>query len=87
MLTCKEVARLLSTEAAAEGALSDRVRVRLHLLFCKYCRGYAAQLRAIGTAGRELWTECTGEHETLSRLEESILQQLERPGGSEPGGR
>jgi hypothetical protein len=79
MLTCKEVARLLSTDAAAEGALSDRLRAKLHLLFCKHCRGYAAQLRAVGAAGRELWSGCAGEQETLDRLEEAILGQIEKP--------
>ena len=85
MLTCKEVARLLSTDTAVEGTQSDRLRVKLHLLFCKHCRGYAAQLRAVGTAGRELWSECTGEQEALDRLEQAILQQIEKPGESDAG--
>jgi len=58
---------------------------RLHrLAFCKYCRGYAAQLRAIGAAGRELWSECTGERETLARLEAEILQRGENRVDWEP---
>jgi predicted anti-sigma-YlaC factor YlaD len=85
MLTCKEVARLLSTDTAVEGTPSDRLRVKLHLLFCKHCRGYSAQLRAVGTAGRALWSECTGEQEAQDRLEGAILQQIERPGGSDAG--
>ena len=86
MLTCMEVARLLSTDAAAEGTLSDRLRVKLHLFFCKYCRGYAQQLQAIGAAGREIWSDCTGERETLDRLEDAILKDIPSSGGSEPAG-
>jgi hypothetical protein len=84
MFTCKEVARLLSMDAAAEGALSDQLRVKLHLLFCKYCRGYAAQLRVIGAAGRALWSECTGEQETLDRLEAEILKHSDKWVDSDP---
>ncbi len=85
MLTCKEVARLLSTDTAVDGTPSDRLRVKLHLLFCKHCRGYAAQLRTVGPAGREIWSECTGEQKALDRLEDAILQQIERPVGSNAG--
>jgi predicted anti-sigma-YlaC factor YlaD len=85
MLTCKEVARLLSTDTAVEGTQSDRLRVKLHLLLCKHCRGYAAQLRAVGAAGHGLKDDCTGEPEALDRLEEAILQQIEGSGGSDAG--
>jgi hypothetical protein len=84
MLTCKEVARLLSTDTAADGALPDRLRVRLHLLFCKHCRGYAEQLRTVSAAGREIWSECTGERETLDRLEAEILKHSEEWVDSRP---
>jgi hypothetical protein len=84
MLKCKEVARLLSTDAAVDGMLSDRLRVKLHLLFCKHCRGYARQLRAVGAAGREAWSECTGERETLDRLEAEILKHGDKWVDSDP---
>ena len=75
MVNCKEIARVLGSDGLADAAPSQRARVRLHLLFCRHCRAYAAQLKAVGTAGRELWGSCTGEHETLERLEQSILDQ------------
>jgi hypothetical protein len=75
MVNCKEIARLLASDGLADAALPLRARARLHLLFCRHCRGYAAQLKAVGVAGRELWGSCTGEHETLERLEQSILDQ------------
>jgi predicted anti-sigma-YlaC factor YlaD len=85
MLTCKEVAQLLSTDAAREGKLSDRLRVKLHLFMCKHCREYAAQLRALGKAAHGFKDDCTGEHEALDRLEEAILEQIQKPGESEAG--
>ena len=84
MLTCKEVAHLLSTDAVVEEELSNRLRVKLHLFMCKHCREYAAQLRAIGDAAHELKDDCAGEPEALDRLEEAILQQIERSGESDP---
>lgn len=87
MLKCKEVARLLATDAAVDGALSDRLRVKLHLLFCRHCRGYARQLHAIGDASRGLWGggECTEDEEGLRRLEGAILRDIAGPSGADPG--
>ena len=73
MANCKEIARLLASDGLADAALTQQARVRLHLLFCRHCRGYAVQLKAVGTAGREIWGSCTAEHGTLERLEQSIL--------------
>ncbi len=33
----------------------ERLAVRFHLLRCRHCRRYRAQLRAIGAAARNLW--------------------------------
>ena len=85
MLTCKEVAHLLSTDASVDGAVSDRLRVKLHLFMCKHCRAYAAQLRTLGEAAHGLKKDCTGEQEALDRVEEAILQQIEKPGESDAG--
>ena len=84
MLTCEEVAHLLSTDDAVDGKLSDRLRVKLHLFMCKHCRAYAAQLRALGEAAHGLKNEYTGEQVALDRMEETILQQIERSGKSDP---
>ena len=54
MPNCREVARIL-TAGDVEGARwSRRVDVRFHLLMCRHCRGYAAQLRIINREAREL---------------------------------
>ena len=85
MLRCKEVAHLLSSDAAIDGRLSDRLRVKLHLFMCKHCREYAAQLQVVGAAGSRLGDEYTEDPEALDRLEQAILQQIEKPGESDAG--
>jgi len=82
MLTCKQVAALLSSETAADAPISNRLKVKLHLYMCRNCRGYAAQLSALGRAGRELGKDCEGEPETVERLERAIVSEIERWGRS-----
>ena len=74
MLTCKEVADLIASEALVSTGLPKRALVRLHLLMCRDCRGYAAQLRAIGLAGRDRW-KAPSDAPTLERLQRSILDR------------
>ncbi|MBI4403418.1 MAG: hypothetical protein HY537_04615 [Deltaproteobacteria bacterium] len=48
MLPCKEIARLLSSEE--ELSWMKRGELKMHLLMCKHCSAYAAQLRIIKEA-------------------------------------
>ena len=84
MPNCKEISRLLSSNGVEDASLSEQARVRLHLLLCRHCREYAAQLRAVGTAGDELWGNCTEEHEVLQPLEQSILDRIAGDSDEEP---
>ncbi len=77
MLNCTEIARLLASDGLEGASLSERARVRLHHLMCRHCREYAAQLKAVGAAGRQMWGNCTEEHEVLQDLERSILQRVQ----------
>ncbi len=83
MVNCKEIARILGADELADAGLSERARVRLHLLFCRHCRRYAAQIETIGAAGRELWSECPEDREALDRLELSILQGMQEKSDTE----
>ncbi len=47
--------------------------LRLHLLMCRHCRRYAAQIRAIGTAARSQLREHGEDPQVLARLQETIL--------------
>ena len=75
MLNCQEVARLIASEELADAGWLSRALVRLHLLRCRDCAGYAAQLRAIGIAARDRWDLGEADSATLERLESSILER------------
>ena len=53
--SCDDVARAVASGSYDEGPGWDRVRLRLHMMVCYFCRRYAAQIRWIDRAARELW--------------------------------
>ncbi len=75
MPNCKEVARLIASDELADAVWSDKALVRLHLLMCGRCRGYAAQLRAIGAAARERWDLSVADRAAFEQLQNSILER------------
>ncbi len=75
MLNCKEVARLTASDELADAVWSDRALVRLHLLMCRHCKGYSAQLRAIGAAARDRWDSGDEHGATFEKLQSSILER------------
>ncbi len=75
MPNCKEVARLIASEELADAGRSKRALVRIHLLMCRHCRRYAAELRAIGAAARDRWDSGVPDRSALERLESSILER------------
>ena len=79
MPSCKEVARLIASEELADAGRSERALVRIHLLMCRDCRRYAAQLRAISTAALERGGFGPADLQALKRLERSILERCIDP--------
>ena len=79
MLNCQEVARLITSEDLADTGWSKRALVRIHLLMCRHCRRYAAQLRAISTTALERRGFGPGDQQALKRLERSILERCIDP--------
>jgi hypothetical protein len=75
MPNCKEVARLVASDELADAVWSDRALVRLHLLMCRHCRGYAAQLRAIGAAARDRSDLDPADRASFEKLQSSILER------------
>jgi len=74
MMTCKEVSAAVASEALPRLSWRKRIGIQLHLLMCRHCRRYAAQLAAIGSAVRRLYRD---EAPTKS-IEESILKSLKK---------
>ncbi len=75
MPNCKEVARLRASDELADAVWLDRALVGLHLMMCRHCKGYAAQLRAISTAALERGDFGPADLQALKRLERSILER------------
>ncbi len=79
MLNCREVARLIASDELADTGWSKRALVRIHLLMCRHCRRFAAELRAISTAALELGGFGPADLQALKRLERSILKRCIDP--------
>ena len=75
MVSCKEVTRKIASDECAEAGWKERLAIRLHLLGCQHCRGYAAQLRSIGAAARDLLGSRSQDPSALERLERQILER------------
>ena len=75
MLNCKEIAHLIASDELAGAVWSDRAFVRLHLLMCRDCKSYAAQLRAIGAAARDRSHSDVADRTSFERLQNSILER------------
>jgi len=54
MLNCREVTRLISQSMDSKLPWHRRLGMRVHLLYCVWCRRYAAQLQLLRKAAREL---------------------------------
>lgn len=44
MLSCKEATHLMSEAQDRELAAGERLQLRMHLLICRGCRGFRAQI-------------------------------------------
>jgi hypothetical protein len=78
MLNCKQVSRLVSQAMDAKLPWHQRVAMRFHLLYCSWCRRYAAQIKFLRRASRELPKETKdAERPTLSNdAKERMRQRL-----------
>ena len=84
MLNCRQVTRLISQSFDAKLPWHRRLGMKVHLLYCVWCRRYATQLRFLRKAVKELPPEAfdvppsklsNEEKKQLSaRLQESIKQ-------------
>ncbi len=75
MPNCKEVVRLIASDELADAVWLDRALVRLHLMMCCHCKGYAAQLRAIGAATRDRSDSDVADRAAFEQLQSSILER------------
>lgn len=74
MITCKNVAALLTSDQLQAQPWWRRVEVRLHLAMCGLCARLARQLEQLRTAVRQ----SRDEHEADPGLEERLIRRLSR---------
>lgn len=77
MPTCRDLAWMIASGALAEAPIRQRLGARLHLMMCRHCLRYARQMRALGSAARELLARPRGEHESLERLRDELLGRID----------
>jgi anti-sigma factor RsiW len=82
MLTCKDVATAIGQDELRTGSWPKRVALRFHLVMCRHCRRYAAQLRAIGAAARAAFRARGEDPVTLDRIQQRALSRAETKAGS-----
>ena len=76
MLSCKEVSRSIAADELAAAGWRRRLAVQTHLLMCRHCRRYSRQIKALGAAVRDLFSEQRPEAGERERLRESILRRI-----------
>ena len=76
MISCKSVAKLVSSDQLASLTWWNRAEVRLHLVFCKYCSRFARQIEQLRGAARRTPDPAEGDPLFERRLEERIIDRL-----------
>ena len=80
MLKCREVTRLVASDEVLELGFLKRMQLRMHLLMCRHCSGYAAQIRHLGEGAREAAGRETCPPQRLEEIEREIIDHTQRPG-------
>jgi hypothetical protein len=80
MLSCQQVARMVSSGELEDAGWLRRLSARMHFLMCRHCRRYDAQIRAVGSMAQRGYGSESDDPEILQRLEGDILSRI--TGGS-----
>jgi len=88
ILNCRELTSMLAADELVEASLLRRFEARLHLLKCRDCGRYAAQLQALGSAARISWGVEDQSEVELEELESRILERFfkDSSGSTSAGG-
>ena len=71
MPPCKEVVQLISSDELLRQPWHRKLSVRVHLLMCRHCSAYVLQIRAIGQAIRDRYTE-----DDLDSMAKDLVERL-----------
>ena len=83
---CREAVRLQSEALDRQLPGMERLGLRLHLLFCKWCRGYGKQIRSLREVAREHPEELAdaAPQKLSPAARERISQSLRNQASSQP---
>ena len=84
MQSCRDIAYLIASDGLERAGWLTRLLVRLHLLYCRRCRRYAADLDTIGQVSRDTWNIAAVDPQTVQRLEGVIMDQAFGKSGKRP---
>ncbi len=74
MLRCKDVVKKLSS-----GDEPPSMMMRIHLLLCKHCATYAAQLKMLHSGFQDLLkTKAQSSQARVREIEQAVLEKLRR---------
>jgi hypothetical protein len=89
MLNCRQVTRLVSQAMDTRLSWRQRLAVRIHLLYCVWCRRYASQIQFLRKATKGLAVEVTeastpklsgeAKEQMRQRLEEAVRNPPSSP--------
>jgi hypothetical protein len=87
MLNCRQATRLISQSMDSSLPWHRRLGVRFHLLYCVWCRRYAAHLRFLRKATNQLSPEdlALSSHKLSREAKEQMQARLQQAlnGGSQ----
>ena len=76
MLSCQQVARMVSSGDLEDAGWLRRLSARMHFLMCRHCRRYDAQIRAVGSMVQRGYGSGSDDPEALQRLEGELLSRI-----------
>ena len=74
MISCRNVARLLTSDELQSQTWWKRMEVRLHLAMCDFCSRLARQLAQLRAGARQI----RDQNEAVEGLEERLIDKLSR---------
>jgi anti-sigma factor RsiW len=90
MLNCRQVTRLVSQSMDGRLPWYQRLAVRVHLLYCVWCRRYAAQIKWLRKAAKGLDAEATSawtpalSAEAKEQIRKRLVEALKNPPSPPP---
>ena len=66
MLRCREISKLVSESMERQLPLRQRIELRMHLMLCRLCAGFARQTRLLRQAAKRIAADLPASGATLS---------------------